>query len=447
MKVIQIPFCFYPEPVGGTEVYVEALSRHLQERGVDVTVAAPAKESKSYVFNQLAVRRFAISQKLENLRELYGAGDSSGAIEFGKILAAEKPDLIHLHALTGGTSLKLVRAAKRLGIPAIFTYHTPTVSCQRGTLLQWGSQVCDGKIEGYKCASCTLQGLGLSSCGGKAIALLPKQFGASLGNLNLGGGVWTALRMRELISLRHATFRSLVWEVDRIVAVCNWVKEILAINGVPREKITVSRQGLCQEIPPINGELEDRGNSDFKLRIAFLGRLHPTKGIHVLIRAFHDDSQLPAKLDIYGVLQGGADDGYQQELLRISDGDPRIAFKSPIPSEKVVRTLRNYDLLAVPSQWLETGPMVILEAFGAGIPVIGSDLGGIRELVRHDVDGLLVESTSIAAWSRELQRLCQDRELLERLKAGIIPPRRMETVAAEMAALYKNIGGGNRAYF
>ena len=52
--------------------------------------------------------------------------------------------------------------------------------------------------------------------------------------------------------------------------------------------------------------------------------------------------------------------------------------------------LSRIDVLAVPSQWLETGPLVVLEAFAAGTPVIGSDLGGIRELVSDGRDGLLV---------------------------------------------------------
>ncbi len=56
----------------------------------------------------------------------------------------------------------------------------------------------------------------------------------------------------------------------------------------------------------------------------------------------------------------------------------------------MVDTLASYDATVVPSQWLETGPLIVLESFAAGTPVIGSNLGGVAELVSHDRDGWLV---------------------------------------------------------
>jgi glycosyltransferase involved in cell wall biosynthesis len=102
----------------------------------------------------------------------------------------------------------------------------------------------------------------------------------------------------------------------------------------------------------------------------------------------------------------------------------------------VIPLLKEYDLVAVPSRWLETGPLVVLEAFAAGVPVLGSDLGGIAELVEHDVNGLLVPPSSVADWQRALCRFLDDPTLLSRLRAGVRPPRSMETVAREMQAVY-----------
>jgi hypothetical protein len=75
---------------------------------------------------------------VNNLRELYGEGDQTAAREFAKILDEERPDVGHLHAFTRGVSLRMARKAKRRGVKVVFTYHTPTVSCQRGTLMHWG---------------------------------------------------------------------------------------------------------------------------------------------------------------------------------------------------------------------------------------------------------------------------------------------------------------------
>ncbi|MDZ7962637.1 MAG: glycosyltransferase [Aulosira sp. DedQUE10] len=439
LKVIHLPFCFYPDPIGGTEVYVEALARQLEKCGINTIIAAPGETNQSYLYNQLKVRRFAISPQLNNLKEIYGEGDKLGAFEFSKILDEEQPDLIHLHAFTRGVSLSIVRLAKSRRIPVIFTYHTPTVSCQRGTLLQWGNQVCDGKIELNKCTSCTLQGLGISKNIAQQIIHIPPIVARTLSHLNISGGIWTALQMRELVDSRHHAFHALMSEVDHIIAVCNWVKNILIINQISLEKITVIRQGLCQESLENFESTYNDEKSDQALRLVFLGRLDHTKGVDILINAFLAKPRLNATLDIYGISQSTSTDSYQQQLHNLAKPDKRINFKSSVSAAQVVHTLKEYDLLAVPSQWLETGPMVVLEAFAAGIPVIGSNLGGIAELVQHNVNGLLVEASSIKAWADELQNLCDNKDKLENLKSVINPPQLMTVVAKEMNIIYRQI--------
>jgi glycosyltransferase involved in cell wall biosynthesis len=81
----------------------------------------------------------------------------------------------------------------------------------------------------------------------------------------------------------------------------------------------------------------------------------------------------------------------------------------------------------------------VLEAFAAGIPVMGSNLGGIAELVEHGVNGLLVEPESQEAWGQAFQKLCEDRNILMRLRAGIRPPRSMSVVAEDMLVLYRTL--------
>ncbi len=98
-----------------------------------------------------------------------------------------------------------------------------------------------------------------------------------------------------------------------------------------------------------------------------------------------------------------------------------------------------YDAVAVPSVCLETGPLVALEAFGAGRPVLGSRLGGLTELVTNGVDGLLIEAGSDQAWAKALADLAADRSGLLALAAGVRPPRTMDDCAAEMAALYARL--------
>jgi glycosyltransferase involved in cell wall biosynthesis len=88
---------------------------------------------------------------------------------------------------------------------------------------------------------------------------------------------------------------------------------------------------------------------------------------------------------------------------------------------------------------LETGPLVVLEAFGAGTPILGANLGGSAELVTDDVDGMLVAPNGPAAWAAAIRGLAEEPGRVTALRAGIRPPRTMDDVAAEMAALYRTV--------
>ena len=107
----------------------------------------------------------------------------------------------------------------------------------------------------------------------------------------------------------------------------------------------------------------------------------------------------PIDLDIYGIVQHEREAALQAQLRELSGGDARIRFLPALAHSDVISTLRQYDALVVPSQWMETGPLVVLEAFAAGVPVIGSALGGLTDKIRDGIDGVLVTPfDSVDAW-------------------------------------------------
>ena len=150
--------------------------------------------------------------------------------------------------------------------------------------------------------------------------------------------------------------RSLFAEVDRVVAVCQWVKDVLIRNGVAPEKITLCRQGIMEAAEAGPQRLErakaKRGSS---LQIAYFGRLDPTKEVQILIRALRSLPRVELRLAIYGVVPDHIGRSYERELRRLAGADERIEFHPSVPNTAIVSTLRNYDLLGVPSQCLETG--------------------------------------------------------------------------------------------
>jgi glycosyltransferase involved in cell wall biosynthesis len=181
------------------------------------------------------------------------------------------------------------------------------------------------------------------------------------------------LRISELINMRHAAFRTMASEVGHIVAVSKGVYELLLLNDIPASKVSISRQGISwtpNHTTAVTGTLAPEVPAD-EVRLAFVGRLDSTKGLHVLIDAFRMVPTLKVSLDVYGIVQSSANAAYLKEMIERASGDRRISFRGAIGSRDVVARLRQYDFSAVPSQWIESGPMVVLEAFAAGVPVIG----------------------------------------------------------------------------
>jgi len=436
LKVVHLPFTYAPDPIGGTETYVEALAHNLVPEGIESVIVAPSNVNTdgAYERHGLRVRRFCGAPTSKHmLEELYGDGDPEAAAAFARIVDEERPDLVHLHAFTRAVSVLLVRTAKQRKLPVFFTYHTPTVSCARGTMMLWGMEPCDGALRVGRCTSCSLQGRGVPKMVAKFLTHQPLVLSHILQKMNLNGGMWTALRMPELITRRHQGFQTLLKEVDKIVALTPWVYDLLVRNGASESKIAFSGHALSSVVENYEPLIDV---AKTPLRVAFLGRADKVKGADTLIKAIRSSPSLDIELDLYGVTQSAADTEFWRALQRLAGQDKRITFLSPVPHDRVISVLREYHVLAVPSRSLETGPLVILEAFAAGTPVIGSKLGGIADLVRHERNGLLVDAENIPAWVEALHQCAEDRGLLARLRACIDSPRSMMDVARDMAQLY-----------
>jgi len=144
VKVLHVPYSFPPDPPGGTEIYVDALCRVLAPHGIESAVAAPAASNDAYDVDGLRVRRFACSDDAVSLDALYGGGDPIATASFAGVLDDERPDIVHLHAISPACSIDLVTMARQRGMRVVVTYHTPAISCQRGTMLKMGAEQCSG---------------------------------------------------------------------------------------------------------------------------------------------------------------------------------------------------------------------------------------------------------------------------------------------------------------
>jgi glycosyltransferase involved in cell wall biosynthesis len=431
--ILHVPYTFFPDACGGTEVYVHGLAQRLMARGYLSAVAAPGVETREYVVDGLAVYRFTPDRR-RRLELAYGTPDEIAAQGFHAILRKTRPRVVHLHARTSAISERLVDAAHDVGAAVVFTYHTPTVSCTRGTMMLFGQQPCDGFIEPKRCTTCALAAHGVPKSLAGLAALAPNILAATsrtpMGDLES----LSFLQIPALLAGERRRFCNFIGKVDHVVAVCDWVRKVLERNGVPPERITLSRQGLSQTLsnPPRRAA---RGERE-PLRIAYFGRIDRAKGPDLLARALKLIPTAPVKIDIFAVRQAAGPDQVYDWLATQARLDSRLTLRTAVALDQVISVMADYDLIAVPSRLLETGPLVVLEAFAGGVPVLGADLGGIAELVHNGMDGFLVPADNAVAWAAAIVRLIGNPQLVRDMRAKIKTPRSMDAVVDDMAMVY-----------
>ncbi len=169
----------------------------------------------------------------------------------------------------------------------------------------------------------------------------------------------------------------------------------------------------------------------------FLGRFHPRKGIDVLIRAWGKAGVGNARLALAGK---GREDAPLRELAAVTPGNDCIDFLGPVYGSAKQWLLQNAAVVVAPTRTWEGLPVVVLEALACGRPVIGTNVGGIVDLIKPDVNGLLVEKEDVDGLAAALTELLGDPARRARLSAGAtqaIAPYDWKIVAGQYVALYE----------
>jgi glycosyltransferase involved in cell wall biosynthesis len=145
--------------------------------------------------------------------------------------------------------------------------------------------------------------------------------------------------------------------------------------------------------------------------ILYIGRLYALKGVEYLIKAFKSIKQDNPRLKL--VVAGSGD--YEPYLRRVAQGTDGILFLGYVGSPITKKLLYKNCLTVVVPSIYETFPMVVLEAMAYGRPVVGSDVGGIRSLIRHGKNGFLVRPKNVGELGIFINRLYEDSTLRERM--------------------------------
>ena len=176
--------------------------------------------------------------------------------------------------------------------------------------------------------------------------------------------------------------------VDLFISPSNFLRLKFEEFGIPKDKIIYLHNGF--DLKLFNNLSKKKSQ---KIRFGYIGTFIPSKGIHILLDAFNNIKTKNVELRIHGAPQS-----YHQgfidypSYLRSLGKRNNILWFGEYNNDDIAMILSEIDVLVVPSIWYENAPLTIHEAFMASVPVITSNIGGMKELVRDGENGLLFKA-------------------------------------------------------
>jgi glycosyltransferase involved in cell wall biosynthesis len=290
--------------------------------------------------------------------------------EVKALLGREKPDVAHFHNTFPLISPSAYYACREAGVPVVQTLHNYRLLCPAGTFRQNGS-ICQ------KCVTGGLSNGVLHGC------YRDSRAATAATALMLGAHRWLG-----------------TWNeaVDCYVALTEFSRRKFIEGGLPAEKIVVKPnfvspdplENCSGDVPIAESKMIDGGPRSGRGRrrppiqgeyALYVGRLSYEKGVRTLLRAWQKTS-IP--LHVVG------DGPLRQELEAFSSGHDlsSVTFHGHVTSALLIPVMKRARFLVLPSEWYESFPVTLAEAFACGVPVIASRLGAMQEIVEDGRTGL-----------------------------------------------------------
>ncbi len=265
-----------------------------------------------------------------------------------------RPDLIHL---TGPSDLGLLGAVLgwRMGIPVVLSWHTNVHQYARTRFAQW------------------LESLGVG---------LPDRAGELIEELSLGG-LTQLYRLGRVLMAPNEELASLLEERCR-------------------RPVFLMRRGV--ETTLFTPEKRDR--TDERFNLGYVGRLTTEKNVRRLAQVEGELLRAGCREIRFTIVGTGSELPWLREVMKTA------VFTGVLSGEALARAYANLDVFIFPST-TDTYGNVVLEAQAAGVPVIISDSGGPKFIVREGETGLIARGDD--DWGALAQRLCQNPDERRRL--------------------------------
>jgi glycosyltransferase involved in cell wall biosynthesis len=362
-----------------------AHNRYQQQGGEDIVAANESRmlAEHGHEVKFLGMDNESIVSVAQKLRAAGGAFYSLGSAHSVKAaIDSFHPDVVHVHNFLFSLSPAVFFAAKEKKIPVVMTLHNYRLICANAQLFR------DGRI----CEECALRRSfipGVRHACYRGSRLQSAIVGASMA-LHQALGTWNQ-------------------RVSLYIALTRFAAEKMSLYRIPSSQIRVKPNFAWD-----SGE--GSGGGGFAL---YAGRLSAEKGVNTLIDA---DAKgllpLPVHLAGDGPMMGEV----QQAARKIGS---RLIPLGPKPHSEVQKLMRSATVLILPSIWYEGFPLVAVEAFAAGLPIAGSRIGGLPEIVEDGVSGYLFPPGDCNALAGTLGRFVEGSAGLTKMRQEA--RRRFET--------------------
>ena len=390
MRILCVSNGYPPRGRFGTEFYTQELVRGLSNRGHELFVLHPVRTGEAPRYTVEEVEEEGIPVFL-----LHNPGDPGKSFEasysdpgaeraFAEVLDRVRPDRVHFLYLVWGLSVGLPAVARAKGIPSLLTLTDFTLVCHRGQLYDHRLVRCGGPHPPEVCADC------IREPGPFDLPPWKRFVKRTVAHAAAGVGGLGRVVVAEDLVRREAAVRAMFREVAHVVAPTANLGRVFQEAGVPRPMLSTLVYAFDEE--PF--QAVRRGAPPARPRLGFFGQFAPHKGLGTLLEAFErmEPRARAEGHDVELVLYGGPSSGrhrlYADHVLGPARSE-RVRRGEPFEPDESPAVLGDLTALVAPSEWDENAPLAVLQARAAGVPVVGSDVPGIAEVVTHGTHGLL----------------------------------------------------------
>ncbi|WP_369075576.1 glycosyltransferase family 4 protein [Qipengyuania flava] len=400
-RVLLVSSAYEPFIIGGAEQSARTLALRLQDEGDDIGVLTTSPSRDDEVWGETNADNMTLYRVF--MPRPYTIFDQSKVTPLGKlafhtadhfsrfnvdlakrVIADFRPDIVNIHVLQG-LGHNSIKAYAEAGLPVVYTLHDQALACINMSRYRGGGQ-CEGQ-----CGTCRISS-------------------------RIKTAAWDQTDRLSFISPSRANLETVAGFVPQVAH-----RDAFAI-GNPNTYPVPSRSSV----------------QDGRIRLLFVGRLDSSKGLHIAIEALVPLAETHrVELHIMGT---GPD---AEELRSRFGGLDWLTFHGFVSTDEVGQGMVDADALLVPSLWQENFPGVIQHAQLAGLPVIASRIGGLPEMVEHEVDGLLVEPGDVQQWRAAIAGLLIHPGKLAALTDNArerVVGRRPEALARKIEAVFSLTG-------